>query len=187
MLEWMRGFSREVGVPEVGIESSLDRRLSDGRLFVWDDGGVVAMVGTGPPVVGVVRLGPVYTPPGVRRRGYATALVADVSRDQLAGGATQCMLYADLANVASNSIYKAVGYRCCSDAQEYHFISDQTLRASSSESTRRSPLGTRPSEFSSSTKEALDRPRFTGCSKAKRERNGYVAPLSRRTGARRTR
>lgn len=79
------------------------------------------MVGTGPPVTGVVRLGPVYTPPEARRNGYATALVADVSRRSLAAGARKCMLYTDLAKATSNNIYQAVGYRRSNDAQEYLF------------------------------------------------------------------
>ena len=70
---------------------------------------------------GVVRLGPVYTPPETQRHGYATALVADVSGRALADGATHCMLYADLANPTSNSIYQAVGYRRSTEAREYHF------------------------------------------------------------------
>ena len=121
MIEWMRAFNREAGMPEVAVDSEIDRRLRDERLFVWDDDGVVSMVGIGRPVAGVVRLGPVYTPPAVRRHGYATALVAGVSRRALACGATKCMLYTDLANPTSNSIYRAVGYRRSSDARQYLF------------------------------------------------------------------
>lgn len=81
-----------------------------------DHDGAVSMVGTNLPVAGVVRLGPVFTPLQARRRGYASALVADVSRRALAAGATRCMLYTDLGNVTSNNIYQAVGYRRSNDA-----------------------------------------------------------------------
>lgn len=121
MVEWTSAFSRDAGVPATDTESGVDRRLRDGRLFVWEDDATVSMVGTGPPVAGVVRLGPVYTPPEARRNGYATALVADVSRRSLAAGARKCMLYTDLANATSNNIYQAVGYRRSNDAQEYLF------------------------------------------------------------------
>lgn len=63
MIEWTRAFNGEVGVPNLDVDSSIERPLREGRLFVWDDDGVVSMVGTGPPVAGVVRLAPVYTPP----------------------------------------------------------------------------------------------------------------------------
>ncbi|MCA1681549.1 MAG: GNAT family N-acetyltransferase [Actinobacteria bacterium] len=124
MIEWARAFNRELGVPDLDVDSSIERRLREGRLFVWDDDRVVSMVGTGPPVAGVVRLGPVYTPPEARRHGYATALVAEVSRRTLAAGATKCMLYTDLVNATSNSIYQAVGYERSTDAQEYLFSHD---------------------------------------------------------------
>ena len=127
LVEWAHAFSRDAGAPAVNVESEIERRLLDGRLFVWDDDRVVSMVGTGPPVAGVVRLGPVYTPPEARRHGYATALVADVSGRALAAGASKCMLYADLANPTSNSIYQAVGYRRSNDAREYRFSNDRPV------------------------------------------------------------
>src|SRR5438876_114270 len=65
------------------------------------------------------RIGAVYTPPELRRRGYATALVADVSRRQLAEGKRFCFLFTDLANPISNSIYPKVGYRPVADFREY--------------------------------------------------------------------
>jgi len=121
MIEWTLAFSQEAGLPAVNVESSIDRRLGDDGLFVWDHDGAASMAGISAPLAGVVRLGPVYTPPAGRRHGYATALVAEVSRCALASGATKCMLYTDLANPTSNSIYQTVGYRRSSDAHEYHF------------------------------------------------------------------
>jgi len=121
LVEWTRAFNWEAGMPVVGVESEVERRLGDGGLFVWDHDGAASMVGISAPVTGVVRLGPVYTPPAARRHGYATALVAEVSRRVLAAGATKCMLYTDLANPTSNSIYQTVGYRRSNDAHEYHF------------------------------------------------------------------
>jgi GNAT superfamily N-acetyltransferase len=121
LIAWASAFSRDLGVPATHVESGMARRLRDERLLVWDDDRVVSMVGTRPPVAGVVCLGPVYTPPEARRHGYATALVAEVSRRALAAGATKCMLYTDLANPTSNHIYQAVGYDRSNDAQEYRF------------------------------------------------------------------
>ena len=121
LVDWMSAFNREAGVPDLDADLAIDRRMRDGRLFVWDAGRAVAMAGTGPSVAGVVRLGPVYTPPAERRRGYATALVAAVSGNALAAGADRCMLYADLDNATSNGIYQAVGFERCGEAQEYVF------------------------------------------------------------------
>ena len=53
---------------------------SDGRTMVfWDDGGPVAMAGLSGPTPTGIRIGPVYTPPERRRRGYAGNLVAGIA------------------------------------------------------------------------------------------------------------
>jgi len=61
------------------------------------------------PAFGVARVGPVYTPPEQRRKGYAGAAVAEVSQHFLDAGARVC-LYTDQANPTSNGIYQALGY-----------------------------------------------------------------------------
>lgn len=59
----------------------------------------------------MARVGPVYTPPAQRGRGYAGSAVAGLSRRVLARGARRCALFTDLANPTSNKIYAEVGYR----------------------------------------------------------------------------
>ncbi|HUZ83497.1 MAG TPA: GNAT family N-acetyltransferase [Gaiellales bacterium] len=54
-------------------------------------------------------MGPVYTPPELRGRGHATALVAELTRRLLAGGCSTCMLYTGLSNPTSNRIYRRIG------------------------------------------------------------------------------
>ena len=68
-----------------------------------------------------VRVGYVYTPAEHRRRGYASALVARVSRHILDSGFRQCVLYTDLANPTSNRIYRAIGYRPIQDVMDVNF------------------------------------------------------------------
>jgi predicted GNAT family acetyltransferase len=51
----------------------------------------------------------VYTPPAERRRGYAAAAVAEVSRRLLDQGARVC-LFTDQANPTSNALYARLGY-----------------------------------------------------------------------------
>jgi predicted GNAT family acetyltransferase len=81
----------------------------------------VSMLGLSPQIAGTVRIGPVYTPPEHRRRGYASAAVAAVCADALARGARQCLLFTDLANPTSNKIYAAVGFRRVADWEELEF------------------------------------------------------------------
>jgi RimJ/RimL family protein N-acetyltransferase len=119
---WMRAFAEEAGV--LGGDRALEivgAQLSAGRLFVWDDDAPVSMLGIAPRVSGVTRIGPVYTPPEYRCRGYATSMVAAASRHALGDGADRCMLYTDLANPTSNKIYAEIGYRRIADWEEHAF------------------------------------------------------------------
>jgi len=68
-------------------------------------------------------VGPVYTPPEHRRRGYATSLVAGLSRSLIERGFRACFLYTDLANPTSNRIYGEIGYERVCDSVEYRFDS----------------------------------------------------------------
>ncbi len=122
LVGWMRDFAVEAGLTGADLAASLvDGRLARGSLFVWEDGGAASMLGIEQAVAGVVRVGPVYTPPERRRRGYAGSAVAAASRRALAGGAHACMLFTDLANPTSNKIYAEVGYRRTGSWEEHAF------------------------------------------------------------------
>ena len=122
MLEWMEAFGRESGaVPEERAEVIVDARAADQGLWVWDSDGPVSMLGTAPPVAGTVRVGPVYTPPEHRRRGYAGTAVAAASRQALDQGARRCLLLTDASNPTSNKIYAEVGYCRVGEHEEWEF------------------------------------------------------------------
>lgn len=67
------------------------------------------------------RIGPVYTPTDQRGRGYASAVTAAASAHALAQGAAEVLLYTDLANPTSNSIYQQIGYRPVEDCLTLDF------------------------------------------------------------------
>ena len=119
LVAWMREFVLEAGVSGAAhAEAMIDGRMRRDGMLVWDDQQPVSMVGVTPVVAGVVRIGPVYTPPPQRRRGYAGSAVAAASRRALVSGAARCMLYTDLDNPTSNKIYAEVGYRRLGDWEE---------------------------------------------------------------------
>jgi GNAT superfamily N-acetyltransferase len=99
------------GREEIAPED-LRKRIERGTYWFWIDetGERVHLTGANPPAFGVARIGPVYTPPEQRRKGYAGAAVAAVSRILLEQGARVC-LYTDQANPTSNGVYVALGYR----------------------------------------------------------------------------
>jgi len=118
---WIEAFSEEIGEPPPNDPAAvIERGLRAGQLWLWDRGGPVALAGLTDPVATVVRVGPVYTPPERRGSGYASALVAATSSAALADG-HRCILYTDLANPVSNSIYRALGYRAVAEGLRYRF------------------------------------------------------------------
>jgi predicted GNAT family acetyltransferase len=126
LLEWVRSFVAEAipeGTPDLGPERTVDARLGESRggFTIWEDGGPVSIAGWGGTTPNGVRIGPVYTPPEYRRRGYGRAVTAAVSAERLASGRTFCFLYTDLANPTSNKIYTDIGYEPVCDSIDYAF------------------------------------------------------------------
>lgn len=123
LIEWSEAFVAEVEHNSPGNPAGpgVDARLAEDRAYVWDDDGPVSYVGISHNLAGVVRVGPVYTPPAERGKGYASWLVTACSQGALDAGARQCSLYTDLANPTSNKIYAAVGYVPVSDVIVYRF------------------------------------------------------------------
>lgn len=105
------------------IAQMVDLRLR-GRepgFFFWQDGGPTTMVGASGATPTGIRIASVYTPPHLRRRGYATAAVAAASQALLDSGRGFCCLFADLANPSANRIYESIGYRPVLDVTDYRF------------------------------------------------------------------
>jgi len=118
---WWDEFSREAGLGVRQSDAILRSRLHQGRIYFWDHGEPVSLVAVAAEVASAVRIGPVYTPPEHRRRGYAGTAVAALSRRALDRGAHTCTLYTDLANPTSNKIYAEVGYRRIGEWEEQRF------------------------------------------------------------------
>jgi predicted GNAT family acetyltransferase len=126
-IEWMRAFFDEAlpGSPEGRVESFVDGRAAgNGSFVLWeDDGRVVSLAGHAGDTPAGARVGPVYTPPELRGRGYASALTAALT-EQLLERRRFCVLYTDLANPTSNSIYQRIGYRAVTDVTVWRFEHD---------------------------------------------------------------
>lgn len=123
---WWAAFHAEAlpQAPPSNSAEAVDRMLRRaGRVaHVWEDAGeLVAFAGVAGPTPRGIRIGPVYTPPDRRGRGYASNLVAEVSRRQLASGRSFCFLFTDLANPTSNHIYQTIGYAPVVDVEQYRF------------------------------------------------------------------
>ncbi len=112
-LDWFDAMRVEVGGGVTGDQSDfVRRRIEAGLVQLWEtDGEVVSLASRAPDAAGVARIGPVYTPPRCRRRGFASAVTHACARDAIDGGARSVVLFTDLTNPTSNAIYQAIGFR----------------------------------------------------------------------------
>jgi uncharacterized protein len=128
LMAWSEAFADEAlaGAPapaSADVERAVEERLASEQsgFLLWEDDEPVSMAGWGGPTPNGIRIGPVYTPPDHRSRGYGSALTAALSAQQLAAGRRFCFLYTDLANPTSNKIYMDIGYEPICDAVDYAF------------------------------------------------------------------
>jgi len=128
LVAWIRAFAAEshadADAPAANADRVVDARLrhGTGAFVLWDvDGEPVSLAGWGGTTPTGVRIGPVYTPPARRGRGYGSAVTGAVTAERLASGRRFCFLYTDVANPTSNKIYADLGYEPVCDAVDYAF------------------------------------------------------------------
>ncbi len=120
----LAAFIVEAGLPDDPTRAAefAPRDIERDEIRIWDDGGPLAFARWTPAGTDAARIGPVWTTRRARRRGYATALVAALSRELLAAGRREIVLDTDMANPTSNSVYARVGFRPLYDFYHYDFI-----------------------------------------------------------------
>jgi predicted GNAT family acetyltransferase len=112
---WFSAFAAEAGTEETPSALIADR-LGAGRLMFWESGGEpVSLAGMTAVIAGTARIAPVYTPPQSRGRGYGSAVTAAITELARSRGAESVVLFTDLANPTSNSIYRKLGYEPVED------------------------------------------------------------------------
>jgi GNAT superfamily N-acetyltransferase len=111
LLRFVSDFEAEIGEMATGPDLWVDRVMrGEDRAWLWEDEDrFVSFAGRRPVAAGSARIGPVYTPPASRGRGYAAAVTAAATRDILDEGAVP-VLFTDLANPTSNGVYQRLGY-----------------------------------------------------------------------------
>ena len=121
---WLDAFHTETVPHDPPVRADAgERAVATGRAHVWLDehGTPVAYAFNNRDIDGWASVGPVYTPPQARGRGYATSLVASLSQYLLDQGRPGCTLFTNLANPISNKIYERIGYRRVGSASRYAF------------------------------------------------------------------
>ena len=125
-------FAEEVDQPAPGEQVVADR-VAGGQLVLWEVAGqAMSIAGVNAPDAGasapaaaarmpdqakgaawagsVARVGPVYTPPGQRGRGFGGAVTSAATQLAIERGAASVILFTDLANPVSNALYRRLGY-----------------------------------------------------------------------------
>jgi predicted GNAT family acetyltransferase len=128
LIERQVAFIAEVGIPEPPerIRGFMPHRVARGDFWIWEDDGHVAYAGFNDAAPDFARIAPVYTLPDARGRGYATTLVAAMSRELLARGKRKLFLTTDIANPIANAIYARIGFRPENDDCGFDFIAPDT-------------------------------------------------------------
>ena len=122
IVRWAADFYREaLGDILTGHQRQLYRdRIGTGEIYLWDDKGPVSMAVSTRPAKKGISIGGVFTPPFKRNKGYATSCVASLCRELLTKY-DFCLLFADLSNPVSNSIYMRMGFEEYCDSTNYYF------------------------------------------------------------------
>lgn len=88
-----------------------EKMIKSGNLFLWEVGQKISsMVNIAHRSKRHARINNVYTPPEERKKGYASAMVAELSSALCDEGLIP-MLYADIKNADSNNVYKGIGFK----------------------------------------------------------------------------
>jgi uncharacterized protein len=111
--QFMAGFSEDaygVSVDPASQRSAAEEAVNTGNLYLWTlDGVPVSMANVAHRSPRHGRINAVFTPSSQRKKGYASAIVAELCL-MLVQENLIPMLYADLKNPESNRIYKNVGF-----------------------------------------------------------------------------
>jgi ribosomal protein S18 acetylase RimI-like enzyme len=138
-LEWVKNFSRECNLhqPEDThlLEEVVSRLISGGLLFFWraESGQFVSMASRNRESPNGATVSFVYTPEGLRRRGYAGRITGHLSQRILDSGRSFGALYTDASNPTSNAIYRQLGYEVIGEGVEYTFVPRDASAATASQ------------------------------------------------------
>ncbi|MBC7537761.1 MAG: GNAT family N-acetyltransferase [Bacteriovorax sp.] len=106
------------------IESIMNRNLDNNSLFLLKDknNDIVSMAANTRSTLNGGTISLVYTPTLLRGHGYASCIVALLSEKIMNNGKKFAILFTDLANPTSNSIYQKVGFVKTGQNIQYEFI-----------------------------------------------------------------
>ena len=123
IMRFISEFFDEIKEPENNerVREIIEEGMENKEIFVWEDNSIVSLARKHRPTKHGMAVSCVYTLVEYRSKGYATAVVAELSRNILDSGKSFCTLFTDLSNPTSNSIYQKIGYNPVCDHFSYGF------------------------------------------------------------------
>ena len=118
VIRWAGAFSTAVGNDPRDSPRRIATNLAASDVMLWDDSGPASMAAIVRRTPSSASIAFVYTPDERRGRGYASALVAELSQRELDAGCEWCSLFTDGENATTNRIYRAIGYEPRSEFRE---------------------------------------------------------------------
>ena len=119
LVDWRLAYEAEtIGweVARENVEASMRRYIRQGIEFVLEvDGELVAGCHWNARTADAVQIGGVWTPPALRDRGYARAVVAGALQEAARQGLWRTILFTPKTNHAARRAYEALGYRIVGD------------------------------------------------------------------------
>ncbi len=124
---WIAAFCAEA-VPDdpPPTQEEVARKIKERVLLVWETGGEpVSLAGLARTTRNVAAIGPVYTPPEFRARGYAGSATAALADHIFASGKSAACLYTSLRNPYSNRCYAKIGFKPVCPTWHFHKVHQQ--------------------------------------------------------------
>ena len=123
LTHWAADFCREGGIQDEVADTiaRIPNQIARRSLYVWETDQVVSMAAVQRETAHGIAISLVYTPPLLRKQGYATSCVATLTQRMLDTGKKFCCLYTDLTNPTSNAIYQKIGYEPVCDSEDLVF------------------------------------------------------------------
>jgi predicted GNAT family acetyltransferase len=121
LFEWLTAF-HQAAVPHDPpvLKIHAEKSAESGRYLFWIiDDQPVSVAAISRRLKQTAAIAPVYTPPQLRGRGYASSVTAAVVDRIFAEGRTTACLYTDLRNPMSNRCYAKIGFRPYCDSWHY--------------------------------------------------------------------
>jgi GNAT superfamily N-acetyltransferase len=92
--------------------------IARGNIYVWEDGLMVSMVVRTLPTRHGIAIDQLYTPPLLRNRGYATALVNALCAQLFLEEFAYCRLSFDPQNVTAGHLFQRLGFTMVCELEE---------------------------------------------------------------------